>query len=133
MQYDSDTNNIEKEIEDVNEKLTSTTGLVKKSWLRNKIIETENIPGVTGSVTTTAFNTKVTEIENQIPDINSSGYQSCSKYKRRDWRCNYDRSHLINTQKFNKLTEISFDARIKEAGKRLACNTEVKDALYLRI
>lgn len=34
MQYDSDTNNIEKEIEDVNEKLASTTRLVKKAEIK---------------------------------------------------------------------------------------------------
>lgn len=39
MQYDSDTNNIEKEIEDVNEKLTSTTGLVKKADYEIKLLK----------------------------------------------------------------------------------------------
>ena len=34
MQYDSDTNNIEKEIEDVNEKIASTTRLVKKAEIK---------------------------------------------------------------------------------------------------
>ena len=60
-------------------------------------------------VTTVAVNTKVTEIENKIPET----------------------SHFINTQELNRLTKINLDARIKEADTSLARKSEIYNALDL--
>ena len=43
----------------------------------------------------------------------------------------YDTSHFINTQEFNKLTKISFNAKMKEAEKSFVGKTEPNDALDL--
>ena len=59
--------------------------------------------------TDSVLNTKATELENIIPD----------------------NSHFVNTEEFNRSTEISFDARMKEAEKNLASKTEVNNALDL--
>ena len=51
-------------------KISNTSGLVKKTNYNTKITEIENdIPRVAGLVTTTVLNAKATEIENEIPDI----------------------------------------------------------------
>ena len=48
-------------IEDVEEKIPNTSGLVKKTVYNSKITKIENkIPIVTGLVTTATFNTKAT-------------------------------------------------------------------------
>ena len=60
-------------------------------------------------VTTVAVNTKVTEIENKIPET----------------------IHFINTQELNRLTKINLDARIKEAETSLARKSEIYNALDL--
>ena len=55
------------------------------------------------------LNTKATEIKDIITSISQS----------------------INTQEFDRLMKISFNARMKEAAESLASKTEVKDALDL--
>ena len=55
------------------------------------------------------LNTKATEIKDIITGISQS----------------------INTQEFDRLMKISFNARMKEAAESLASKTEVKDALDL--
>ena len=61
--------------------------------LNSKISEVENkIPDTSGLVTTTVLNTKISEVENKISDS--------SKY--------------ITTQEFNKLTTENFAARLKK-------------------
>ena len=59
--------------------------------------------------TKAALNTIATEIENKIPDIR----------------------HFLNAQEFNRLTKISFNARMKGAVKGRASTTEVNNALNL--
>ena len=62
--------------------------------LNTKISEVENkIPDTSSLVTTTVLNTKIGEAENRIPDH--------AKY--------------ITTQEFNKLTAENFAARLKQA------------------
>ena len=62
--------------------------------LNTKVSKVENkIPDTTSLVTTTVLNTKISEVENKIPDN--------LKY--------------ITTQKFNKLTAKSFATRLKQA------------------
>ena len=59
-----------------------------------KISEVENkIPNTSSLGSTTVLNTKISEVENKIPD----------------------NSEYITTQEFNKLTEINFAARLKQA------------------
>ena len=62
--------------------------------LNTKISVVENkIPNTSNLLTTAALNTKISEVEKKIPDN--------SKY--------------ITTQEFNKLTTESFEARLKHA------------------
>ena len=62
--------------------------------LNTKISEVENkIPDTSNLVTTTVLNTKINEVENKIPD---------------DFK-------YITTQEFNKLTAENFAARLKQA------------------
>ena len=60
-------------------------------------------------VTTVAVNTKVTEIENKIPEI----------------------SHFITAQELKRLTKINLDARKKEADTSLARKSKIYNALDL--
>ena len=53
------------------------------------------MPGITNLATKAVLNTKAIEIQSKIPDT----------------------SHFINTQEFDRLTKISFDARIKKNRK----------------
>ena len=62
--------------------------------LNTKISEVENkIPNTSGLVTTTVLNTKISEVENKIP--------------------NHDK--YITTPEFNKLTAENFAARLKQS------------------
>ena len=70
------------------------SGLVTITLLNTKISEIENkIPNISNSMTTTVLDTKISETENKIPDN--------SKY--------------ITTQEFNKLAAENFEARLKQA------------------
>ena len=69
-------------------------GLVTKTVLNTKISEVENkIPDKSGLVTTTVLNTKISEVENKIPD----------------------NSKHTTTQEFDKLTAENFAATLKQA------------------
>ena len=71
------------------------------------MVEVESkITDNTNLATKTVLNTKSTEIENKIPDTTS----------------------FITTPKFNRLTKIGFDAKIKEAAKSLALKSQVVNA-----
>ena len=83
--------------------------LVNKTDYNIQTTEIQNkIPEITSIATKAALNTKATDIANKIPDSTS---------------------HFVNNQEFNRLTKISFDARMKEAAKGLASKTEVDNAL----
>lgn len=66
-------------------------------------METRYLSSITRLVTTaapkTTLNTNATEIENKIPDA----------------------TNLMTTPEFYRLAKISFDTRMKETAKRLAC------------
>ena len=101
------------EITDIENKIPSITGLVTTTALNARDIQ---IPDITNLATkadllkiNTALNTKTAETENKIPDT----------------------SHFINTPEFNRLTKISFDARMKEVEKSHASKSEVSNALVL--
>ena len=65
------------------------------------------LPDITNLATKVALNTKSTEIVDKI--LNTTGF--------------------IVTPEFNRLSKISFDARIKEAVKILASKSQTNDAL----
>ena len=70
------------------------SGLLTTTILNAKISKAENkISGISSLVTTTVLSTKISEVENKSPD--------CSKY--------------ITIQEFNKLTAENFTARLKQA------------------
>ena len=92
-QYNTDKQNLEKKIGDVDKKYQiRTSGLVTATVLNTKISKVENkIPKNSGLVTTTVLNTKISEVENKIHDT------------------------YITTPEFNRLTAENFKARLKQA------------------
>ena len=92
-QYNADKQNLEKEIGDVDKKITDLSDLVTTTVLNTKISKNENKIPDTSLMTETALNTKISEVENKTPDN--------SKY--------------ITTEEFNKLTAEHFAARSKLA------------------
>ena len=85
-------------ITEIEKTAPNVTGLVSIVALNTKVTEIEKkMLNMTNLATKTALNTKATEIENKI----------------------FDTSYFINTQEFNRLTKICFDARIEEAEKNL--------------
>ena len=63
-QYDTDKQNTERKIEDVDKTIWSTTGLVKKT-------DANEIPSTSDLVKVTDYDTKITEIENKIANISN--------------------------------------------------------------
>ena len=86
-----------------------------------------NIPSITDLVTTTTLNKKIIDTENKIPDITKLATKTALNMKDTD----HGTSHFIGNQEFNRLTKISFGARIKESVKSLANKAEVGNALDL--
>ena len=71
-QHDFWTNKVLRERLRMSTKRYLIRGPAKKTDYNTKIIEIENeIPSVTGLVTTTALNTKTIKIENKMPDVSS--------------------------------------------------------------
>ena len=67
--YENDGADLEKKISDVDKKIP-VSNLVKKTDYSSKITELENkIPNVSGFLLTSVFNSKITDVENKIPDI----------------------------------------------------------------
>ena len=65
--YDTDKSNLEKKISDADNKIPSTSGLVKKQIIM-LITEIENkIPSISGLATTAAL----TAVENKIPSVSN--------------------------------------------------------------
>ena len=61
-QYDSEKEDLEKNIDDLNKKIPNTSGLVKRADYNTKITEIEyKVPSITRSFTTPPLNTKTTE------------------------------------------------------------------------
>ena len=75
---------------------------------------------------------KATEAESKIPDITNLGTESAfnKKVKKIENKIT-DTATFINSFEFNRLTKTNFDARMKEATKKLASKSEVKNALDL--
>ena len=114
--YQTDKTELEKKIPDVSDlvkktkltelenKIPDVSGLATKSALT--AVENK-IPGVSSLVKKTNYNTKVTEIENELTDHNHDKH--------------------ITTPEFNKLTAENFAARLKQAN--LVTKTDFDDKL----
>ena len=93
-QSNTDKQNLEKKIGDVDEEIPGKSGLVTITVLNTKNIEVENKISHTGSlVTTTVLNTKISEVENKFSD----------DYK------------YITTQEFKKFTCRKFVSKIRSS------------------
>ena len=93
-QYNTDKQGLEKYIEDVNNKIRDTIGLVTSANVNTKIDEVENkIPDTGGLETKSSLNTKIEQIENKL-----FGHAKC-----------------ISTPTFNKFTSWMFDSKLKQA------------------
>lgn len=116
-QYDTAKQNLEKKIEHIIKKLPNTSGQVRKTDLNIKIVKIENkISIVIGLVTTTALNAKVIEIESKIPHITNLATKPALNAKAAEIENKKpNTSNFVNTNKFNRYTEITFDARMKGA------------------
>ena len=77
----------------------------------------------------TDLNTKTTEIESKIPDITYLATKAALNIKAIEIRNKI--TDISNFEELNRLTKISFDARLKEAEKILASKTKVNNALGL--
>ena len=85
---------MDKNIRDVDKKVPDVSGLVTTTVLNTKISEVENkIQDTSSLVITTFFNTKTGEVENKIPYYN----------------------RYISAQEINKLTTGNFKERLKQA------------------
>ena len=79
--------------------------------LNTKISKVENkIPNTSGLVTATVLNTKISEVENKIP--------------------NHDK--YITTPEFNKLTAENFTARLKQANLVIKTDFDIKVTSFNR-
>ena len=97
-------------ITNIETKISSVTSLVTTSVLNTKTAKIgSKIPNFTILATNVALNIKATEIGKEVTDSN----------------------HFVNAQKFNRLTKISFDEKVKEASKSVASKSKVDNALDL--
>ena len=93
-QYNTDKQNLEKKIGDVDKKIPDTSGLVTTAVLKTKITDVEKkILNTSSLVNTAILNTIISEVDNKIP--------------------NHDK--YITTPEFDKLTAESFAATLKLA------------------
>ena len=153
-QYGLDKQGIEKKIEDVDKKISNTSGLVKKTGYKTKISQFEKkIPCVTGLVTAIMLNGKARKIEKKIPDTTNlatkavlntkvAGVESKipglinptvkatlnTKVTETENKIS-DTTGFVTTPEFNTLTKMSFDARIEEAAKNLIIKSQVDNVL----
>ena len=94
---------IENKIPSVTGLVTTANNLATKEALNTKATDVKSkTPGITNLATKAALNTKTTDIENKTTDATS----------------------FIITPELNRLTKISFDAKIKEAAKSLASESQ---------
>ena len=68
--YNTDKQNLEKNIGEVENKIPDVSGLVTTAVLNTNIGEVENkIPDISALATTAVLNTKIGEVENKIPNV----------------------------------------------------------------
>ena len=86
------------------------------------------IPDISGLVTTTIFNSKISEVENKIPDTSSLVTTTICNTKIGEVRNKIpDHAKYNNTPEYNELTAKIFAARLKQAG--LVSKTDFDDKL----
>ena len=92
-QHNIDKQNLEKKNDNIDKKIPDASGLVTTTVFNSKISEVENkIPDTSSLVTKTVINTRISEVENKIADY--------AKY--------------FTNQEFNKLIKETFSARLKQ-------------------
>ena len=112
-EYNTDNQNLEKTIGDVDEKIPDVSGLVITTVLNAKIGEVENkIPDTGGLMTTTVLDTKTGDVYNKVPDVSGLINKIVHNAKTSDIEKKY-----FTTLNYNKFTTEILDAKIKE--KRL--------------
>ena len=112
-QYNTDKQNLEKTVGDVDEKIPDVSGLVITTVLNAKIGEVENkLPDTGGLMTTTVLDTKTGDVYNKVPDVSGLINKIVHNAKTSDIEKKY-----FTTLNYNKFTTEILDAKIKE--KRL--------------
>ena len=112
-QHNTDKQNLEKTIGDVDEKIPDVSGLVITTVLNAKIGEVENkIPDTGGLMTITVLDTKTGDVYNKVPDVSGLINKIVHNAKTSDIEKKY-----FTTLNYNKFTTEILDAKIKE--KRL--------------
>ena len=105
-QYNTDKSDLEKKINDADNKITDTSELVKKTDYSSKISEIEStIHSITGLATTAAL----TAVINKIPDV--SNLVEKTYY---DAKISCTESRYFTTADYYKFTSQTLDARIKQ-------------------
>ena len=125
MQYDSDKQSLKKKIDYVNKKIPNTSGMVKSTDYNTKVTKVKNKKPI---VRSSDLNVKGLGTENKIPDITDLATKASLDTKATKIELKY---LILVILLFNRLTKISFDARMKEAGKSLASKTEINIALLI--
>ena len=96
--------------------------MVKKTDYNWKITESKNkIPNATRLVTVAAVNTKAKEIENKIPNITNLANKAALNTKATVIENKItDSTGFITTPEVSRLTQLKFDARMKEVTESFA-------------
>ena len=102
--------------------------VVKKVAYNAKIKDIEDkIPDITNLATTTALNTKTNDVKNKIPSIRNlvqkTDYNTKITEIENKTTTDHEHDKYITTQEFNKLTLENFTARLKQAN--LASKSDV--------
>ena len=93
-------------------KILDVSSLVTTTLLNTKISEVENkIPNTSGVVTTTGLNTKIGEVDSKIPGVNGLVRKIDYNTKTSDIKAKY---FIISD--YNKFAEEILDAKMKEKG-----------------
>ena len=114
-EYENDGSDLEKKNCDVDTKIPGVSGLIKKTDFNSKITEVEcKIPSITGFATSSAL----TAVENKIPDVSGlvtkTDYNTkISDIEKKITDHNHDK--YITTPEFNRLTTENFKARLAQA------------------
>ena len=102
---------MEKENRDNDKKIPDVSSLVT-TLLNTKISEVENkIPNTSGVVTTTVLNTKIGEVDSKIPGVSGLVRKTDYNTKISDIKAKY-----FTISDYNKFAEEILDAKMKEKG-----------------
>ena len=109
-QYNTDKHDLEKKLK-ILKKISKIGGLVTTTVTNTKISEVENkIPDTCSLVTTDVLNTKIAEVEDKIPNNNTYISQEFNKFTTENFKERLKQADLISWDHFdNKL--ISFNKK----------------------